>query len=104
MADGPTLGEIARRLEAVHTDLKDDVREVGARLDSKVSMERHLLEQQARDEAMRLLVERVKGIEESQAERDRQRAADRRLLFTTLLAPVLMLLVQVYLGTRGAAS
>lgn len=115
MADEPTLGEIARRLDALHADLKEDVRELGARLDSKVSMERHLLEQQARDEAMRLLVERVKGIEDARAQerqqQDRERAAaedrrraDRRLVFTALVAPVLLLLLTAYMGARGAGA
>jgi hypothetical protein len=115
VADEPTLGEVVRRLDALHADLKEDVREVAARLDSKVSMERHLLEQQARDEAVRLLVDRVRGIEEARAEehreRDRERAAaddrrraDRRLAFSALVAPVLLLLLQVYLSAQGAGA
>jgi hypothetical protein len=102
--DEPTLGEIGRRLEDVRQDLKDDLREVAARLDSKVSMERYLLEQQSRDEAMRLLIERVKGIEEARDEERRQRERDRRLVFTALVAPVLVLLLTAYMGARGAAA
>lgn len=102
--DEPTLGEIGRRLEDVRQDLKDDLREVAARLDSKVSMERYLLEQQSRDEAMRLLIERVKGIEEARDEERRQRERDRRLVFTALVAPVLLMLLTAYLGARGAAA
>lgn len=115
MSDDPTLGEVMRRLEDVRLDLKEDFRELGLRLDSKVSMERYSLEQQARDTAMSLIVERVKAIEAAreQEERDRRdaeqkladrRAADRRLLFSALIAPVLMLLLTVYLSTQGAGA
>ncbi|MEU8829316.1 hypothetical protein [Streptomyces sp900116325] len=115
MPDTPTLGEVMRRLEDVRQDLKEDFRELGTRLDGKVSMERYQLEQLARDEATRQIVERVKGIEESrQQEADQKvqadqraaerRAADRRLIFTAIVAPVLMLLLTVYLSTQGAAA
>ncbi|WP_405944766.1 hypothetical protein [Streptomyces sp. NBC_00932] len=104
MPDEPTLGEVMRRLEDVRTDLKEDIRETGLRLDSKVSLERYQLEQAARDESMRLLIERVKGIEETRKEQEKGRAADRRLILTGLIVPVLLVLVQVYLSTKGAAS
>ncbi|WP_326764341.1 hypothetical protein OG978_06900 [Streptomyces sp. NBC_01591] len=115
MPDEPTLGEVMRRLEDVRTDLKDDFRELGLRLDSKVSLERYQLEQQARDDALKLLVERVRGIEEAreQAAQNRRdedqhaadrRAADRRLIFTALIAPVLLLILTVYLNAQGAGA
>lgn len=115
MAEDPTLGEVMRRLEDVRQDLKEDFRELGLRLDSKVSMERYQLEQQARDGAAALVLERVKAIEqarEQEAEKQRQdaqkladrRAADRRLAFTAIIAPVLMLLLTVYLNARGAGA
>lgn len=115
MADDPTLGEVMRRLEDVRQDLKEDFRELGLRLDSKVSMERYQLEQQARDGQAAVVVERVKAIEqarEQEAEKQRQdaqkladrRAADRRLAFTAIIAPVLMLLLTVYLNARGAGA
>jgi hypothetical protein len=115
MAEEPTLGEVCRRLENVRQDLKEDIREIGSRLDSKVSMERYQLEQQARDETVKLLLERVRGLEEAreqEAENRRRedqrladrRAADRRLLFTALVAPVLLVLLTVYLNARGAGA
>lgn len=115
MPDQPTLGEVMRRLEDVRTDLKEDFRELGLRLDSKVSLERYQLEQQARDDALKLVVERVKGIEEAreaaaQARRDEaqraadRRAADRRLIFAALIAPVLLLILTVYLNAQGAGA
>lgn len=115
MQTDPTLGEVMRRLEDVRQDLKEDFRELGTRLDSKVSMERYQLEQQARDEAVRQIVERIKAIEESreqEAEKKRQdeqkaadrRAADRRLAFSAIIAPVLMLLLTVYINAQGAGA
>jgi hypothetical protein len=115
-----------RRLEDVRQDLRDDLREFGLRLDSKVSLERYELEKRAHNEAVRLLAERVTSIEAALAERitaietareaaqeqrrvDAQkladrRAADRRLLLTALVAPVLLLLLSVYIQTRGAGA
>ena len=104
MPDEPTLGELARRLEDRFGDVRDDIRILGVRLDSRVSMERYQIEQAQRDEAFKGLLERVKGIEDEAKQRDRQRAADRRLIFTGLIVPVLLVLLQVYLSTRGAAS
>jgi predicted nucleic acid-binding Zn ribbon protein len=104
MPDEPTLGEIVRRMEAGFSDIKDDFRELGRRLDTKVSMERYDIEQRARDEAHKLLLERVKGIEDARLEQERKRQADRRLILTALVVPVLLVLLQVYLSTRGAGS
>ncbi|SDM77729.1 hypothetical protein [Streptomyces wuyuanensis] len=115
MGDEPTLGEVVRRLEHVHQDLKEDFRELGVRLDSKVSMERYQLEQQARDAAAAHRDDRIKAIEDARESEERQkreeeqkladrRASDRRLLFTALVAPVLLLLLTVYMNARGAGS
>jgi hypothetical protein len=102
--DEPTLGEVMRRLEDVRLDLKEDFRELGVRLDSKVSLERYQLEQVARDSTVTALTERVKGLEEAAKEKEQQRAADRRLIFSALIVPVLIVLLQVYLSTRGASA
>jgi ferric-dicitrate binding protein FerR (iron transport regulator) len=115
VADEPTLGEVVRRLEAIHADLKEDLREYGARLDSKVSIERYELERRAADDVHRQVIERVTAIEtarereKDQQQQTRQRAeerrrADRRLAFTALIAPVLILLLQAYLSAKGAGS
>lgn len=115
MADEPTLGEIVRRLEAVHADLKEDVRELGSRLDKKVTLERYQYEQHGRDEAHRGLVERIRGIEDARDQEHRRqdqerreaedrRRADRRLIFSALIVPVLLLILQAYLSARGAGA
>lgn len=115
MPDEPTLGEVVRRLEAVHQDLKEDFRDVAGRLDGKVSIERFQLEKDAAMERERLTNERVKAIEEARAEEARKKqeqeqkaaerhASDRRLIFSALIAPVIMLLLTLYLTSRGAGS
>lgn len=115
MPDEPTLGEVVRRLEAVHQDLKEDFRDVAGRLDSKVSIERFQYEKDASLERERLITERVRSIEDArrQEAKDKQdaeqkaadrRAADRRLIFSALVAPVIMLLLTLYLTSRGASS
>jgi CHASE3 domain sensor protein len=113
--DEVTLGELIRRLDDVRQDCKEDTREVRALLDAKVSMERYQLEQLAREAAHRLLADRIKAIEEARdlEQRKRQedeqrladrRAADRRLIFTAIIAPILMLFLQLYLSARGAGQ
>lgn len=115
MADEPTLGEVVRRLEAIHADLKEDLREYGARLDKKVSIERYELERRGADEVHRLVIERVTAIEAAREREKRdadlerrkiedQRRADKRLILTGLIVPVLIVILQVYLSTRGAGS
>lgn len=113
--DDPSNGELARRLEAVHIDLKEDFRELAKRLDAKVSLERYELERRNRDEVHVQMMERIAAIEEARIQEQRQadadrraaedrRRQDRRLVFTALVAPVLLLLLQAYLAARGASS
>jgi hypothetical protein len=115
VADEPTLGEVVRRLEAIHADLKEDLREYGTRLDKKVSVERYELERRGADEVHRQVIERVAAIEaarerekrDSDLERRKiedQRRADKRLILTGLIVPVLLVLLQVYLTAKGAGS
>ncbi len=115
MQDEVTVGEIMRRLEAVRQDCREDTQELRSLLDFKVSMERYQLEQLAREEAYRLLVSRVLAVEtarerEAQQRRDEaqrladRRAADRRLILTAMIAPILMLFLQLYLSARGAGQ
>ncbi|MGW1102698.1 hypothetical protein [Streptomyces sp. NPDC002540] len=115
MSDDPTLGEVNRRVEVGFADVKEDLQNLAARLDSRVSMERYQLEQAARDKELKDILERIRAIEEARREEERQReadqraaiaqrAADRRLILTSLIVPVLLILLQVYLSTRGAGS
>jgi ferric-dicitrate binding protein FerR (iron transport regulator) len=113
--DDPSNGELARRLQAFHDDIKEDFRDLAKRLDAKVSLERYEFERRAADDVHRQVIERVAAIEEARMQEQRQadadrrtaedrRRADRRLAFTALIAPVLLLLLQTYLSARGASS
>lgn len=104
MSDEPTLGEVKRRVEAGFADVKEDILTLATRLDSRVSMERYQLEQQASAKETRELTERVKALEEAAREKERQRQADRRLIFSALVVPVLLVILTVYLQARGASS
>jgi hypothetical protein len=113
--DDPSNGELARRLEAIHQDLKEDFRELAKRLDAKVSLERYELERRNRDEVHVQMMERITAIETArQKERqdadvvrqkaEDQRRSDRRLIFSALIVPVLIVLLQAYLAARGAGT
>lgn len=113
MGDEPTNGELARRLDAGFDDLKEDMRDLAGRLDTKVDASLLTLQQQAQDERTHLLAVRLSAIEDArQKEADArleetrkgeaQRASDRRLILTSLVVPLLLLLLQVYLASRGA--
>ena len=113
--DDPSNGELARRLEAVHQDLKEDFREIAKRLDAKVSLERYELERRNRDEVHVAMMERIQAIEtarekerqdgiQARQKAEDQRRADRRLIFSALIVPVLLVLLQAYLAAKGAGS
>lgn len=115
MPDEPSASELARRLDERFADVREDVRGLEVRLDKKVTLERYGYEQQSRDESFRQLVERVRAIEtarEAEKEKKRQdeqrladrRASDRRLIFTALIAPVLLLVLSIYLSTKGGGT
>ncbi|WP_255951536.1 hypothetical protein [Streptomyces odontomachi] len=104
MSDEPTLGELARRFEDRLADVREDIQNLGLRLDSRVSLERYQLEREAMGKEVATLTERVKGLEETAREKERLRQADRRLIFSALIVPVLMVLLTVYLEAKGASS
>ncbi|MDR3079461.1 MAG: hypothetical protein LBV60_00780 [Streptomyces sp.] len=115
MSDEPTLGELARRFEDRLADVRDDIQTLGFRLDSRVSMERYQLEREAMAKELQQITERVRGIEVDREQEQRQRdtdqravedrrRADRRLAFTALVAPVILLILQAYIAARGAGS
>lgn len=90
-------------MDSGFADMRDDIRELATRIDARVSMERYQLDQVARDKELAALAERIKGQEDAAKDRERQRAADRRLILTGLIVPVLLIVLQVYLATRGAS-
>lgn len=104
MPNEPTLGEIARRLEALHADLKEDIRAQGDRLDGKVSADVFELRMAAIERDISTVTARAGEIEQSQRERDRQRTADRRWIVTALVVPLLLVFLQAYLTAQGAGG
>lgn len=104
MPDEPTTSELMRRLEDVRTDLKEDLQQLAGRLDSKVDSQMLGLQQQAQDERAAALADRIKAIEETAKKSADQRAADRRLILTALITPVLLVLLTVWLQAKGAGS
>ncbi|MGW0537798.1 hypothetical protein [Streptomyces sp. NPDC003032] len=97
-----TTGEVVRRLEDVRQDLKEDIHGVVALVNQKVDGEILRMGQEAQDERHTTLVSRVVKLEEQIAEKERQRVADRRLIFFSLIVPVLLLAIQLYNTNRGA--
>jgi hypothetical protein len=87
-----------RRLEDIRQDLKDDVHDLGKRLDSKVSAEVYALRHEA-------LMARVKTLEDLR-EKDADRiVATRRWLIGAVIVPLIGVMVPlVVLLARGAGS
>jgi ferric-dicitrate binding protein FerR (iron transport regulator) len=114
VGDEPTNGELARRLDAGFEDLKDDMRTLAGRLDTKVDASLLALQQQAQDDRHAAAVNRITEIEKAreretqqrqqdQREMENRRAGDKRLMLTALVAPLLLLLLQVYLASKGSS-
>lgn len=101
MPDELTLGELARRFEDRLGDVREDIRVLGVRLDGRVSLERYQLEREARDKEIAAIAERVKGLEDAAKEKEKQRQNDRRLIFFSLVVPVLLLAIQLYNANKG---
>ncbi|MET8571796.1 hypothetical protein [Streptomyces sp. NPDC004783] len=88
MADEPTLGEVQRRMEQGFTDLKDDMRELGGRLDSKVDQKVYDL----RHEALASRVTTLETLREKDAEKI---VATRRWLVGAVIVPLIGILLPV---------
>ncbi|MDX3689962.1 hypothetical protein PV726_06340 [Streptomyces europaeiscabiei] len=103
MGDDPTTGEVVRRLEDVRQDLKEDIHGVVGLVNQKVDAEILRLGQQAQDERHTAVVGRVAKLEQQLEEKDRQRQMDRRLIFFSLVVPVLLLAIQLYNANKGGS-
>lgn len=109
MADEPTPGELRRSLDDIRQDLRERYTALGARLDAlAASIVGQPVYQAHVDSARREHDELAKDIAALEARFDadqRQRSADRRLilmaLFTSILAPLALLVVQTFLRSKG---
>ncbi|MFZ3569969.1 hypothetical protein ACOKM5_23465 [Streptomyces sp. BH097] len=97
MADEPSNSELWRLITEVRADLS-------LRLDQLVRRDVYDARETARDRAMDSLQRDIQEIKDDQEKTEDRRAADRRLIFTALIAPVLMLLLTVYLASQGVKT
>lgn len=97
-AEEPTLGEIARRFEDRLTDVRDDIAQLGRRLDEKVDQRIYDL----RHEALAQRVATLETLREKDAEK---LVATRRWLIGAVIVPLVgIFLPVIILLTRGTGS
>jgi len=98
MPDDPTLGEVVRRFEERFADVRDDIQQLGLRIDSKVSQEVYEL----RHEALAARVTTLETLREKDAEK---LVATRRWLIGAVIVPLVgILLPVIILLVQGAGS
>ncbi|MEU7376528.1 hypothetical protein [Streptomyces albidoflavus] len=97
MADEPTLGEVVRRFEDRLTDVRDDIQQLGVRIDKKVSQDVYDLRHEA-------LTARVATLE-AKRERDAERlVATRRWLVGAVVVPLIGVLLPVIIMLAGGTG
>jgi hypothetical protein len=98
MTDEPTPGEMVRRLEDRLADVREDIQQLGRRMDEKVDQRIYDL----RHEALGARVGALETLREKDAERI---VATRRWLIGAIVIPVIgILLPLVLLLVQGAGS
>ncbi|MGV9282109.1 hypothetical protein [Streptomyces sp. NPDC003730] len=96
MTDEPTLGEVVRRFEDRFVDLRDDIQQLGRRMDDKVDQRIYDL----RHEALGARVATLETLREKDAEK---LVATRRWLIGAVIVPLIgILLPVIILLTQGA--
>ncbi|RCH70427.1 hypothetical protein DT019_02780 [Streptomyces sp. SDr-06] len=95
MPDDPTLGEIARRFEDRLADVREDIQQLGRRLDEKVDQRVYDL----RHESLAARVSTLETLREKDAEK---LVATRRWLIGAVIVPLVsVLLPMILLLTKG---
>ena len=98
MPDEPTLGEVVRRFEDRFTDVRDDIQQLGRRMDEKVDQRIYDL----RHEALSARLATLETLREKDAERI---VATRRWLVGAVIVPLIGILLPVaILLLRGSGS
>jgi hypothetical protein len=98
VADEPTLGEVVRRFEDRFTDIRDDIQQLGRRMDDKVDQKLYDL----RHEALSARVATLETLREKDTEK---LVATRRWLIGAVIVPLIGILMPVIiLLTRGAGT
>lgn len=98
MSDEPTLGEVVRRFEDRFTDIRDDIQQLGRRMDDKVDQKLYDLRHEA-------LAARVATLETLREKDTEKLVATRRWLIGAVIVPLIGILMPVIiLLTRGAGT
>lgn len=98
MPDEPTLGEVVRRFEDRFADVRDDIAQIGRRLDEKVDQRIYDLRHEA-------LAARVATLETLREKESEKLVATRRWLIGAVIVPLVgILLPVIILLTRGGGS
>ncbi|MEV4227228.1 hypothetical protein AB0J81_08990 [Streptomyces bobili] len=98
MPDEPTLGEVVRRFDERFADVRDDIQQLGRRMDEKVDQRIYDL----RHEALTARVGTLETLREKDAEKI---VATRRWLIGAVVVPLVgILLPVIILLTRGGGS
>lgn len=95
MADDPTLGELARRMEDRLADVRDDIQQLLRRMDEKVDQRLYDL----RHEALTQRVSTLETLREKDAEK---LVATRRWLIGAVIMPLISILLPVVILLMGA--
>ncbi|WP_020135019.1 hypothetical protein [Streptomyces sp. 351MFTsu5.1] len=90
MSDEPTLGEVVRRFEDRFTDVRDDIQQLGRRLDEKVDQKLYDL----RHEALSSRVSQLETLREKDTEKI---VATRRWLIASVIVPLIGIMLPVIL-------
>jgi hypothetical protein len=95
MPDEPTLGEVVRRFDERFADVRDDIQQLGRRLDDKVDQKLYDL----RHESLAARVATLETLREKDAEKI---VATRRWLIGAVVVPLVgILLPVIILLTKG---
>ena len=98
MPDEPTLGEVVRRFDERFADVRDDIQQLGRRMDEKVDQKLYDL----RHEAITQRVSTLETLREKDAEKI---VATRRWLIGAVVVPLVgILLPVIILLTQGGGS
>ena len=97
MADEPSNSELWRLITDVRADLT-------VRLDQLVRRDVYDAREAARDRDMAGLRREFEDAEREREKEVERRSADRRLIFTALIAPVIILALTLYIASRGVHS
>lgn len=110
----PTLWELHRAVSQLREDLRGDLVHLAARLDQVVTQDVYRADQRATEQrigAVEAALAGLRGEHDQVAERTEQQrredqaqaAATRRLVLSSFVAPLLLMVLQLWLVTQGTA-